>query len=469
VTLTELTQRLGRADFLDGVGIYVGAHEMALAAVTKRFLRVSLKDAATYALPGTDQPAERRAAITAGVAAFVREHQVDTRRAFLALPRSEAAFSRAMLPAAARENLAQVLEFELENLVPFEREEIYYDYTSRDRGEERLEVLLMCIPRETVRVHLEALDDAQVRPRGIVLASTAIADFLAFCRGDELSPLGLVVALPDATEIAFLSGGRLVQSQLMPRGRRDVPGALAQSVERQLLDERLTPEEVPLYRWELGNGEGPGTAGLGDGNLPELARGRLEAPQAFFDGVEPAVLPALGAALDAVREGTLDVNLLPEEGRRRTDDGMGLTTILLVGLTALLALVAGGSALVKDTLLHRQVQAQLEAIQPEVVEVKKLQNEIADLERQLDILNDGQGARVTSLLKELTELIPPTAYLTTVSMRGKRVTIDGQADMASDLITALDKSKTFRNVTFSSPTTKAGDKERFSIVAELVR
>jgi hypothetical protein len=49
------------------------------------------------------------------------------------------------------------------------------------------------------------------------------------------------------------------------------------------------------------------------------------------------------------------------------------------------------------------------------------------------------------------------------------VTIDGQADMASDLITALDKSKTFRNVTFSSPTTKAGDKERFSIVAELAR
>jgi len=101
--------------------------------------------------------------------------------------------------------------------------------------------------------------------------------------------------------------------------------------------------------------------------------------------------------------------------------------------------------------------------------VKKLQSEVADLERQLDILNDGQGARVTSLLKELTELIPPTAYLTTVSMRGRRVTIDGQADMASDLITALDKSKTFRNVTFSSPTTKAGDKERFSIVAELAR
>lgn len=469
MTFTELTQRLGRADFLDGVGIYIGPHDMALAAVTKRFLKVSLKDAATYALPGVDQPVERRAAVTAGVTAFVREHQVDTRRAFLAVPRSEAAFSRAFLPAAARENLAQVLEFELENLVPFEREEIYYDYSSRDRGEERIEVLLMCIPRETVRLHLEALEEADVRPRGIVLASTAIADFLAFCRGGEQKPLGLVIALPEATEIAFLNDGQLVQSQLLPRVRRDTPGVLAQSVERQLLDERLSLDEVPLYRWELGNGAGPGTAEIGENNLPDLARGRLEAPQAFFDGVEPAVLPAVGAALDAVREGTLHVNLLPEEGRRGSDDGMGLTTILLVALTALLALVAGGSVLVKDALLHSQVEAQLESIQPEVVEVKKLQNEIADLERQLDILNEGQGARVTSLLKELTELIPPTAYLTTVSVRGRRVTIDGQADQASNLIAALDKSKTFRNVTFSSPTTKAGDKERFSIVAELAK
>jgi Tfp pilus assembly protein PilN len=468
VTLTQLSQRLSRADFLDGFGIYIGPHEMALASVSKRFLQVSLKDAATYPLPTSDHPGDRRLAIAQGVAAFCREHKVDARRAFLSIPRSEAAFSRAFLPAAARENLSQVLEYELENLVPFERDQIYYDFSSRGRGEERIEVLLMCIPRATVQAYLEALEDASVRPRGIVLASTAIADFLAFCRGED-GPLGLVVALPDATEVAFLADGRLVQSQLLPRGRRDTPGVLAQSVERQLVDEQLSPDDVPLYRWELTNGAGPAIPNIGEADLPDLARGRLEAPEAFFQGVEPAVLPALGAALDAVREGTLRINLLPEEGRRRLEDGMGIATIVLVALTAVLALVWGGSALVKDALLHGQVQAQLAAVQPEVVEVKQLQNEVADLQRQIDILNEGQGGRVTRLLKELTEVIPPTAYLTTFSMRGRRVTLDGQANSASDLITALDKSKFFRSVTFSSPTTKAGDKERFSIVAELAR
>ena len=50
-----------------------------------------------------------------------------------------------------------------------------------------------------------------------------------------------------------------------------------------------------------------------------------------------------------------------------------------------------------------------------------------------------------------------------------RLTLEGSARSASDLIAALEKSKHFHNVSFTSPTTKAGDKERFSIVAEVAK
>ena len=50
-----------------------------------------------------------------------------------------------------------------------------------------------------------------------------------------------------------------------------------------------------------------------------------------------------------------------------------------------------------------------------------------------------------------------------------RLTVDGFARSASDLIAALEKSKYFKNVNFTSPTTKTGDKERFSLVAEVER
>jgi len=468
VTLSELSQRLSRADFVDGLGIYVGEHEVALAHLRKRLFQVTVRGTRTVPLPGSDRPDERRLALTQAVAAFTREGEVDTRRTVLCVPRSQAAFNRVLLPAAAKENLAQVLEYEIENLIPLPREEIFYDYSARDQGEERLEVLLMCIPRQVVQGYLDALEQATVRPRGIVLASTAIADFVTFCRGDGSGPLGVLLTVPGATEVALLTGGRLVSSQLLSTKRIGDAAGLERSVARQLAEEALAPNDVPLYRWALANGDGSSLSLPGEGDLLALARGRLHAPEQFFSST-PAMLPAVGAALDAVREGTVAVNLLPAEERGGHDEGISLATIILVALSALLVLVWGGSALVKDALLRRQLQAQLESIEPQVREVKKLQADVDQLQKEIDTLSEGLEPQVTPLMKELTELIPSDAYLTGLNLRSGRLTLDGQARSASDLITALGKSKRFKNVNFASPTTKQGDKERFSIVAEVVR
>ncbi len=469
MSLASLSQRLKRADFVDGLGIYVGAHAVALAHLRKRLFQVAVRGTQTVPLPAADQPEARRQALTRAVAEFTRAGGVDARRTVLCVPRADAAFNRVLLPAAAKENLAQVLEYEIENLIPLPREEIFYDWSMREHGEDRLEVLLMCIPRLVVQGYLDALGDATVRPRGIVLASTAIADFLAFCRGDGAKPLGLLVSSPDAMEVALLKEGRLLSSQLLPAKRLPDAAALERSVARQLAETALAADDVPLYRWELANGAGPAIAVPGEGDLLALARGRLDAPEEFFASTEPAMLPAVGAALDAVREGTVPVNLLPAEERRGYDEGLSLATVILVALSALLLLVWGGSTLVKDALLRRQLQTQLEAIAPQVREVKALQADVDRLQKELDVLSEGQEPLVTELVKELTELIPAEAYLTSFNLRAGRLTLEGQARSASDLITALGKSKRFRDVTFASPTTKQGDRERFSIVAEVVR
>ena len=466
MTLGELSQRLRRADFLDGLGIYVGAHEVALAHVVKRFFTVALRHARTYPLPPATHPGERRQAIAQAVLAFAGEQRVDTRRAYLCLPRTAAACNRVLLPAAARENLAQVLEYEIEHLVPLPRDQVYFDYSVRGLGEDRLEILLMCIPREIVRVHLEALEDAFVRPRGIVLTSTAIADYLAFCRGGTAAPIGLLIGSDEAVELALLKEGRLVASQLVPACRVATPADLSRSLARQLADGFLAPEDVELYHWRLANGAAPQLPLVGDGDLAALAAGRLEAPPEFFETCEPALLPALGAALDAVREGTVPVNLLPAEGRRGAEEGLSLATVVLVAVLGVLLLVWGGSALVKDELTRRHVRDELARVEPQVKEVKALQNEIEDLRHQVQTLS-GEGKRATVLLAELSDVVPTDAYLSAVNLRAGRLTLDGMARSASDLIAALEKSKHFKNVSFTSPTTRSGDKDRFSLVAEV--
>jgi Tfp pilus assembly protein PilN len=113
------------------------------------------------------------------------------------------------------------------------------------------------------------------------------------------------------------------------------------------------------------------------------------------------------------------------------------------------------------------VHAKLAAVQPQVQEVRALQDDIAKERRQLDILVGGQERRATVLLKELSDVVPADAHLTSVNLRAGQLTLDGFARSASDLISALEKSKRFKNVHFTSPTTKTGDKERFALVAEV--
>lgn len=457
-----------RPDFLDGLGVFVATGHVALAAVSKRLFQVRLGGVESVPLPPRDQAADRRQALGLAVREFVAGREIDPSHAVLCVPRADAAVTRVLLPAAAQENLAQVLEYEMENLVPLPREEIYYDYTVRPLGTERIEVLLVCVPRAVIRAYLDALDDVGVKPRGIGLPSTALADYLAFCRGDLKGGTGLVVEAPEATEIALFADGRLVASQLLPAGRGADRAVIERSLARGLADELLEPEQTQLYHWSLANGKPVTVPGLGEGNLVELARGRLTAGEDFF-AASPVVLPAVGAALGAVREGVVRLNLLPEEERQAFDEGPSIATWVLLAASVVLLLVWGASAMVKDVMLRRQIQARLEQLEPDVREVKTIQNEIDELQHQVDILGATPEGRVTTLLKELAELIPPDAYLTTLNLRGGRLTLDGQARSASDIITALEKSKRFKNVTFSSPTTRQGDKERFALTAEVLK
>src|SRR6185503_18555139 len=132
------------------------------------------------------------------------------------------------------------------------REEIFYDYTVRPLGTERIEVLLVCVPRETILGYLAALEEAGVRPRSIGLPSTALADYVTFCRGDVASGMAVVVQTSDATEIALFAEGRLVASQLLPAA--SALAVLERSLARQLADELFEPDRTTLYQWSLSNG-----------------------------------------------------------------------------------------------------------------------------------------------------------------------------------------------------------------------
>ena len=109
--LTTFAQRVRRADFLDGLGIYVEAEQVSIAHVTKRLLRVALRRERTYPLAPTSRRPERVQTLTQALGAFIHERNISPGVVHLCLARQELLLNRLVLPAATRENLRQVLEY----------------------------------------------------------------------------------------------------------------------------------------------------------------------------------------------------------------------------------------------------------------------------------------------------------------------------------------------------------------------
>ena len=121
-----------------------------------------------FPVPGTES-AERHS-----ILADLRECLAHTTTVRLMLPQSHVLRRRVPLPVAARENLREVLSFEMDRQTPFLADQVYYDYRVSEvpPGAEELSVELVVVPRSAVDVLLDRveslgipLDSVEVAPR----------------------------------------------------------------------------------------------------------------------------------------------------------------------------------------------------------------------------------------------------------------------------------------------------------------
>ncbi len=462
--LATFSRRIRRADFLDGLGIYVETDRVSMAHVRKRLLRVSLRESSTYPLAPLHQPEERARRLTEAVVAFLSANRIVPGAVHLCLARHDLILNRLILPAAAAENLRQVLEYEIERVIPLPRDEVFFDYQVRPFGEgetARLAVLVVSVPRRLIQLYVDALDAAGVRPKAVGVAASALGDYTAFCRGTLAGPVAMITGSDGGPhELATFVGERLVASHVLRDAARPSAGEL-QTLVRRDLGEVFQSAEAEIEVLHAGATDASAS------DLIALASGRLDAPAEFFERPQPFLLPAIGAALGAVREGVVGINLLPEEQRPGIQEGLFVPILLLVAVVVL-AFVYGGSVIVRDEITRRALARRVEELEPQVATVRKEEAEARKLREQIKTLTVDADRRMVQYLKELTDRIPIDAYLTTMRYRNGRIEIDGFANKASELIQILESSAQFRNVQFTSPTTAGqGGQERFSIVLEV--
>lgn len=384
-------------------------------------------------------------------------------RAWVGLQRRLATVKALELPPVVGGSLAQMVAFELERHLPFPPEEATFDFLPlpSPRRAPQLALLVAC-ERRTVDRALRLLEEARLAPRAITVACHDLVSLVG--RRPKTERVVWIHLVGDEAELLFLEGPHLYLSRSIPAQDE---GALTNEIAKSLL----------LLKWD----EAGGFWVSGDRAQQLLASHDLAA--LAIPVTPPPLSPRARAAVTALGESanglTLlalatafgprqrPLNLLPAALRPRQLSRAQVVTVSNAAAAAILGLSVLLAQSCQEQRHLTRLNAAIRALDPEVKSVERL---IGDFGQKLQLLTTLETAQASALhplplLRELTELIPPDTWLSTLSLDAQGVELTGQATAANQLIPMLEGSPSLEKVEFASPVTKGRDKEQFRIKA----
>jgi len=168
----------------------------------------------------------------------------------------------------------------------------------------------------------------------------------------------------------------------------------------------------------------------------------------------------------------MDINLLPVGVRKKPGKTGYYAMLILGGLLVLSLLSWGGGVIVKARLDLERLDTKIGQLSAKVAGVGEMRAKYDKLEGQIDYLNNLGRTRVPVLnvLRDLSDIIPQSAWVNSFSVSGDDIKIEGYAESAAELIPLLEESPLFGDVAFVSTITKTKDgKERFRIGLKIRR
>jgi Tfp pilus assembly protein PilN len=362
-------------------------------------------------------------------------------------------------------DLREMVRLNLDGYLPFAAEDAPFDFLTLPappdaarREEPLLHVLVAAAEPRVADAALRIAEEARLRPVSLTVAAH---DLLALARPER-----------DQKVIWVHRAG--LRRPTSPPGWPDP--AFSRSVLRA--DDHAIPDEIrrslAVVRWRscdavwfsgdvnpdaLGGLDAP----VGEPDWSARARARLAALPLEDPGVNQL---ALAVAMGGMRRAR-PLDLLPLNLRPRR---LSRAQMITAGIAAATVLIGLGALLVPGFREQRylgRINAEISRVDPEV---KSAERVVRELERKRKLVATVTGIEAAAMrplpvLRELTDLLPTDAWLTTLSFDQKGVELTGQAAAASALIPILENSPRLERVEFASPVTRGRDKEQFRIRA----
>lgn len=430
------------------LGIEISGNDLRLAVTRSHFGKLRLAAIHRIADFMTLSDEERNKAIRT----LAKNHHLPTSRVYLAVPRDQGIVRQVDLPSDITHKLADIVKIQVETFSPWPLDEIYWDFAheSQKNGQKLTTVTIAIVPRSALDPWIRFFKSAGVPLSGATLSSLAYAHGVHTLWKDATVTL-ILHKEASYTEGVVVNHGRVAALTASSDGGSADTKAF---VDRLLSVAKLPSAESSRVIMYGGNTDAE--ASEENPNLPlENAK-----PHAASD------FGAIATALSPLKGSAFSSNLIPRELRYRESQLQLIPTYILGFLAIFMGLALLAREPYQTMAYSSRLDVEIQRIAPEVTEVSNQESELNQLSTRWRALTSVLQARDYSLeaLRELTRVLPASAFVTNYSYQDGAITISGFAQSASEIQSLLENSLVFKGVEFTSSVTReASGKDRFSL------
>ncbi len=465
--------RLLTLSLTEGVAVPVRAVAVSLekggfsVVAGSRFLsRIGARKALSYSLDDGKQAGPER--VASAVSLALRELGASRSRITLTIPREWVVVRGVTLPGNVKENLTEVIAYELDRLTPFSAESSYYDFKLLGEEDGKLSLLVAAARRDLVDRYLGALKGEGVRIERLTIGASSLATLAAYaCR----SPESVCVEVGShAFQGAHTRANGLSSSFWGAFPSEDAESRIETmaAVLRPVIDSARSRGATPPVMIAAKDGDYGALQKRLDVPVRRLdEESRIRRLSAHGDGLSWA---AAGALVESLWPGAAGLNLLEKGSHKRKAVPRAFTMVLIALLLAVWVPYAL-LPLQREEKRLAEIERQISLRKEEVKKVEYLRKETGDLAEEIALIDQFKRGKpmAVAILKELTAILPKTAWTTRVRITDTGVGIEGYAKAASALLPVLEQSSYLEKVEFSSPIMRDMklDVERFAIKMEM--
>jgi len=341
------------------------------------------------------------------------------------------------MPAIGREDMRKALLFELEKHLPLAVDEYLFDFLMI-KTSKGMKALVFSIKKDVVSTVVKLISDAGMEVFSVRCRVVDVLNSMIGISGEKTTKGIFILATDDGYEMAGLEDS-------LPRSMKRISAGsdLAENLE---VFRKSYPGKVYC-------------SGSVDQLIAErfvMTKSQITVPNALI--------------FSFVQKTRLNLEFIPQELIRRKKD---LYPHIIGGLAAAALcfyLLTGFVAYAKDAHVLRRIESRIETIKSKasgVIEARKKLEALQDDRNTLFAFQDRSNMAIR-VLKDLTAVVPDNAWIINLVVDEKGlVEIEGFSRKTSDLVTALDKSKLFKNIAFAAPILFRDGEERFSLKFEV--